>query len=141
MPSASIGSIDAARRAGARQAMTATASSTTVTLPRVAGSRQLSVTEVVQAFRPVCVTYVRVVASRLNHGQAAVRVGRSAELNAGLKGGFDESQYRCGRRDHLRQRARHHDLLVAWHSVLWAIIHRFFSWLYAIYYVLTRSKG
>jgi hypothetical protein len=112
----------------------------TVTLPRIAGSRELSVTEVVQA-QARLVTYVRVVASRLNHGQAAVHVGRSAELNAGLKGGFDESQYRCGQRDHIRQRARHHDLLVAWHSVLWAIINGFFSWLYAIYYVLTRSEG
>ncbi|NKE04061.1 hypothetical protein [Mesobacillus selenatarsenatis] len=24
------------------------------------------------------------------------------------------------------------------HSVLWAIVHGFFSWLYVIYYVLTR---
>ena len=26
-------------------------------------------------------------------------------------------------------------------SVLWAIIHGFFSWLYVIYFVLTRKKG
>jgi hypothetical protein len=28
-----------------------------------------------------------------------------------------------------------------WHSVLWAIIHGVFGWLYVIYYLLTRSKG
>ena len=27
-----------------------------------------------------------------------------------------------------------------WHSVLWAIIHGFFSWFYVIYYLLTRSR-
>jgi len=27
-----------------------------------------------------------------------------------------------------------------WHSVVWAIIHGFFSWFYVIYYVLTRSR-
>jgi hypothetical protein len=26
-----------------------------------------------------------------------------------------------------------------WHSVLWAILHGFFSWLYVIYFVATRK--
>src|SRR5216110_1004352 len=41
---ASIGSIEAARRAGAKHAMAATADSRTVTPPRISGSRELSVT-------------------------------------------------------------------------------------------------
>ena len=39
-----MGSIDAARRAGARQATPATASNRTVTAARISGSRELSVT-------------------------------------------------------------------------------------------------
>jgi hypothetical protein len=26
-----------------------------------------------------------------------------------------------------------------WHSILWAIVHGFFSWLYVIYFALTRA--